>query len=282
MKKSLLAVAAMTAFAGAAQAQSSVTVYGILDVGYVGSNTRGFTDTGASTKTTANSFGSSAESTSRIGFKGNEDLGGGLNAFFTIELAVTPSDSTGQVFGGTSTSQNRQTFVGLGKKGLGNASIGTQYTTIHTAIAATSANQQNNVVGDVIYPILPGANSNVGAGTFGGSSSGTTGSGNTGAYTVRTNNMLKVTSDNVAGFVGTAFYTMADSNSTQTATTTTGQNNKNGWGVGVNYTWNKLLLSANYQALKASQPASSSVNIWSATGAASRNTIKFKLSRFIG
>ena len=38
MKKSLLAVAAMTAFAGAAQAQSSVTVYGILDVGYVGSN----------------------------------------------------------------------------------------------------------------------------------------------------------------------------------------------------------------------------------------------------
>jgi predicted porin len=38
MKKSLLAVAAMTAFAGAAQAQSSVTVYGILDVGYIGSN----------------------------------------------------------------------------------------------------------------------------------------------------------------------------------------------------------------------------------------------------
>ncbi|MCX7238371.1 porin, partial [Polynucleobacter sp.] len=40
MKKSLLAVAAIGAFASAAQAQSSVTVYGILDVGYIGSNAR--------------------------------------------------------------------------------------------------------------------------------------------------------------------------------------------------------------------------------------------------
>ena len=40
MKKSLLAVAAMTAFAGAAQAQSSVTVYGIVDVGFIGQNQR--------------------------------------------------------------------------------------------------------------------------------------------------------------------------------------------------------------------------------------------------
>jgi len=34
MKKSLLALAAMSAFAGAAQAQSSVTVYGIIDAGF--------------------------------------------------------------------------------------------------------------------------------------------------------------------------------------------------------------------------------------------------------
>jgi Holliday junction DNA helicase RuvA len=40
MKKSLFALAAVTAFAGAAQAQSSVTVYGILDVGYVGGNAK--------------------------------------------------------------------------------------------------------------------------------------------------------------------------------------------------------------------------------------------------
>jgi predicted porin len=48
MKKSLLAVAATTAFAGAAQAQSSVTVYGILDMGYIGTNTRGVAGTALS------------------------------------------------------------------------------------------------------------------------------------------------------------------------------------------------------------------------------------------
>ncbi len=40
MKKSLFAIAAVGAFAGAAQAQSSVTVYGILDVGFSGSTAR--------------------------------------------------------------------------------------------------------------------------------------------------------------------------------------------------------------------------------------------------
>ena len=268
MKKSLLALAAMGAFAGAAQAQSSVTVYGILDVGYVGGNNRGFTDTGASTKNTYNSFGSSSQSTSRLGFRGTEDLGGGTRAFFTIEVAVTPTDASGQIWGGTAATQNRQSFVGLSQKGLGQASIGTQYTVIHNAIGATSANQQNNIVGDVIYPILPGSNGNVGAGSFGASGAGSTGAGNTQAYTVRTNNMLRVQSENVAGFVATAFYSMADNTSTQTTTTTTGRNNKNGWGIGVNYTWNKLMLSANYQALKADQPNSSSVNIWSGTAAA--------------
>ena len=134
MKKSLFALAAVTAFAGAAQAQSSVTVYGILDVGYIGGNNRGFTATGAPSKVTYNQFGSSAESTSRIGFRGTEDLGGGMSAFFTVETAVTPN-SASAVTGGT----NRQTFVGLGKKGLGNMSIGTQYTPIHLAVGATSA-----------------------------------------------------------------------------------------------------------------------------------------------
>ena len=61
MKKSLFALAATTAFAGAAQAQSSVTVYGLLDMGYVGYNTRaanGLTTNGAPSgvvsKTTGN------------------------------------------------------------------------------------------------------------------------------------------------------------------------------------------------------------------------------------
>lgn len=230
MKKSLLAVAAMTAFAGAAQAQSSVTVYGILDVGYVGGNQKATADN-ETLKQNANSFGSSAQSTSRLGFKGQEDLGGGLAALFTVETEVSPNTAA------VAFAKNRQAFVGLSKKGLGLAAVGTQYTPIHTAVGATDPGQQNNVVGSVIYP----------------SSTGLTGSpsdGNTDAYTVRASNMLKVQSDSFAGFKGTAFYVMNNSNTTQTATTTGGTTNVTGWGLGVDYNWKKLLVTANFQNFK--------------------------------
>ena len=271
MKKSLFAIAAVTAFAGAAQAQSSVTVYGILDVGYIGGNVRGASTTGASAKGTYSSIGSSAESTSRLGFKGTEDLGGGMSAFFTLETGLQPTNATASTF------NNRQTFVGLKKNGLGNASVGTQYTTIHTAVAVTDPGQQNNMVGNVIYPIAPANNGNSGVGQA-------TSSSNTDSYTVRTANMIKLESETVAGFKGTAFYTANNQDTTQTATsaatTNGGTNNQNGWGVGVNYTWQKLLVTANYQALNSRQsanttpvtalpaaPATGSPAIWSnATG----------------
>ncbi len=247
MKKSLLAVAAMTAFAGAAQAQSSVTVYGILDVGYIGGNVRGTSATsGASQKGTYSSIGSSAESTSRLGFKGVEDLGGGMSAFFTLETGLQPTNATASTF------NNRQTFVGLKDNKIGAVSFGTQYTPIHTAVGATSAGQQNNMVGDVIYPIAPANNGNAGVGQVASTS-------NTDAYTIRTANMVKVQSNNVAGFVGTAFYTANNQDTTQVATsaatTNGGTNNQNGWGIGINYTWKKLLVTANYQALNSRQSA---------------------------
>ena len=245
MKKSLFALAAVGAFAGAAQAQSSVTVYGILDVGYIGGNQRGLASAagGATAKGNYNNIGSSAESTSRLGFRGTEDLGGGLRAFFTIETGLQPTNAT------VSTFNNRQTFVGLGQKGIGQISFGTQYTPIHTAIGQTSAGQQNNMVGDVIYPIAPNNNGN----TTGFAAAA--GASNTDAYTIRTSNMLFVRSDNFAGFVGSAFYTMADSDTTARSSTSGGVNNNNGWGVGLNYTWQKLLVTANYQSLNSRQTA---------------------------
>ena len=60
MKKSLFAVAAATAFTGAAQAQSSVTVYGILDVGYTGGTAKI-----NNTQQTVNRISNSMESGSR-------------------------------------------------------------------------------------------------------------------------------------------------------------------------------------------------------------------------
>ncbi len=238
MKKSLLAVAAMTAFAGAAQAQSSVTVYGILDVGYIGGNQKASV---ASVKTdeNINEFGMSAESSSRLGFKGTEDLGGGMAAFFTAEVDLTPTTSTLM-------SGNRQSFVGLSKKGLGKAAIGTQYTLIHDATGATSPTGNTNVIGDVIYPrnsgfTTAGVNSNANGASIG--------------YTLRTNNALKFNSEKFAGFTVNAFYNLNSTNANQTTnaagtTITGGTTNTTGYGLSADYTWQKLLVNAAWQSFK--------------------------------
>ena len=146
MKKSLLAVAAMGAFASAAQAQSSVTVYGIMDVGFTGSATNTPTSATATTSTTSSGFnGAGQQQTSRLGFRGTEDLGGGTSAFFTIEANLIPESEYGSMI------RNRQQFVGLKKNGLGSASIGLQYTPIFNLAAATNPGQYNGTVGDLVY-----------------------------------------------------------------------------------------------------------------------------------
>jgi len=79
MKKSLFALAALTAFAGAASAQSSVTLFGVVDVNVRQVNN---TDNQSQLSTDGNS-------SSRLGFRGTEDLGGGLRAGFWIEGALS-------------------------------------------------------------------------------------------------------------------------------------------------------------------------------------------------
>lgn len=87
MKKSLIALAALGAFAGTAMAQSSVTLFGVVDVS-VGridndgdkSNSMMLTD---------------GNSSSRIGVRGVEDLGGGLRAGFWLEGALSADDGSG-------------------------------------------------------------------------------------------------------------------------------------------------------------------------------------------
>ena len=263
MKKSLLALAAMTAFAGAAQAQSSVTVYGILDVGYINDKSTG-SGTSASTNATASQLGQSAEQTSRLGFKGTEDLGGGKSAFFTIETGMQPSNAT------ASTWNNRQSFVGLKSNGLGQASIGTQYTTVFQALAATDVGQTNNMPGSAVYPVNPNGNGNSGATPF--ASTGSAGSGTSDGLTVRTSNTLQAQSDK---FAGLSLGAMLVQNGSTTTPTTTGSttNNYTGWGLKLDYTWNKLYLVLANNALRSSNPsptvvsvATSSPAIWSAAG----------------
>ena len=104
----------------AAHAQSSVSVYGIVDAAIV-RETGGAS--GAITKVT-----SGAASASRIGFRGSEDLGGGLSAIFTLETGTRIDtgdvDAAGTIF-------NRQAFVGL-KGRFGTVAMGRQFTPYHT------------------------------------------------------------------------------------------------------------------------------------------------------
>jgi predicted porin len=272
MKKSLLALAAMSAIAGAAQAQSSVTVYGILDVGFVGSHYTGTSATpntsntgvsyqanpggGPAINASSAGFGASAESTSRLGFKGNEDLGGGTSAIFTIETAVAPNN------GASAFAFNRQTFVGLKKNGLATATIGNQYSPIFDVQSVTDAAGNNNLVGNAVYSGNLQSSTgtyDTGIGPFGGTSStATTGAPGSltaanGAYNTRASNALKIQSDRIAGFQGQAFY--AQSNNSQSGSTggISGANNNTVFGFNADYIWKKLQVVAAYQSYRAQQ-----------------------------
>ncbi len=269
MKKSLLALAAMGAFAGAAQAQSSVTVYGVLDMGYIGSNSREPSTVvpGGSNKIQKSAFGQSAETTSRLGFRGTEDLGGGMRAFFTVELGLTPQNSN--LSGGTaedraqrttqgsgSAIDNRQSFVGLGQKGIGQFAFGRQYTPVFVAGAATSAGQYNNVIGDVVYA---GASS-----VWASGATQTLGTNNGITFTNRASNALTIQTDRFGGFVLSGMYAMNNQDATlgttavpgtvctaaSTSTCQGGNTNWNMYGIGGDFRWQKLIVTAAYQSFK--------------------------------
>ncbi|RDK09098.1 porin [Cupriavidus lacunae] len=137
MKKSLLALAALGTFAGAAQAQSSVTLYGVVDanieyvnkVGTVPVAANGFNPGPSNRVFRLNSGGLSG---SRWGLRGTEDLGGGLKAIFVLEsgfnLDTGTSQQSGRLFG-------RQSYVGLQSDSFGQLTFGRQYTSMFDALA---------------------------------------------------------------------------------------------------------------------------------------------------
>lgn len=116
MKKSLLALAALGLFAGAASAQSSVTLFGIVDAGVARLNAK--TTTGSKTVT---GMTNSGYNSSRLGFRGVEDLGGGLRAAFWIEGQLTNDDGNA----GGQTWQRRSTVALLGN--FGEVRLGRDY-----------------------------------------------------------------------------------------------------------------------------------------------------------
>jgi predicted porin len=153
MKKSLLALAVLGAFAGVAQAQTSVTIYGSFDAGVRYQSNQ---SAGANSKLTMGSNGT--YNSNRIGFKGVEDLGGGLNAHFTLEQGF--NSGTGQLDTATNTNKlfNRSAFVGLGGQ-WGSLDLGRQYTVAFKTVGAYDPFNYK------FTSIIPTSQSSIAAGT---------------------------------------------------------------------------------------------------------------------
>lgn len=132
MKSKTTRILALTAAAAAiaascattAHAQTNVAIYGIVDAAIVGE--RGGAG-GNVTKVT-----SGAASASRLGFRGTEELGDGLQAYFTLETGA--KIDTGEL-DATNTIFNRQAYVGL-RAPVGEVALGRQYTPYHLLLVA--------------------------------------------------------------------------------------------------------------------------------------------------
>jgi len=133
MKKSLIALAVLAA-SGASFAQSSVTLYGLANIGIQSTN-------GSKTALTGGADGSD----SRWGIKGTEDLGNGLSANFTFEAGFKPDTGNLDNVGASTTTAagsplaytttntasqtfQRQSWISLASKSLGEVRVGRQYT----------------------------------------------------------------------------------------------------------------------------------------------------------
>jgi predicted porin len=116
MKKSLIALAVLAA-SGAAMAQSSVTLYGILDLSYgkLKGGKWGMNNGDSGYQGGTDGF----HTPSRIGFRGVEDLGGGLKAIFGLETGGMDLTT-----GGTNLAFGREAHVGLSGASWGEVRLG--------------------------------------------------------------------------------------------------------------------------------------------------------------
>lgn len=127
MQKKLIALAVAALASGAAFAQSNVTVYGLVDVGF--SHRNDHINSGVGSK---NSIDDGLATGSRLGFKGTEDLGNGLKALFTLETGFAADTGNlrqnNRLFG-------RQAFLGL-TGNFGTAIAGRLYAPHYSFVSA--------------------------------------------------------------------------------------------------------------------------------------------------
>ncbi len=128
MKKTLVVAAVSASFAVAAHAQSSVTLYGVIDAGITYTS-----NAGARHSNWQQTSGGIDQS--RFGLKGSEDLGNGLKAIFQLESGFNLNSGR---YANSGSQFNRQSFVGLSSN-YGTVTLGRQYDAEQDYLAPLSA-----------------------------------------------------------------------------------------------------------------------------------------------
>jgi predicted porin len=146
LKKKVLTAATLAVFATAAHAQSSVTLYGLIDAGisYVNNSK---TATGHDNLF---KYDDGVSQGSRWGLRGTEDLGGGLKALFVLENGFNSGNGTlgqgGALFG-------RQAYVGLSQNNVGSLTFGRQYSFSTDYLGGNYSTGGQTVAGNYAYHI---------------------------------------------------------------------------------------------------------------------------------
>jgi predicted porin len=234
MKKSLIALAAL-AVVGAASAQSTVTMYGLIDQSLATASTK---NSGTGAETTKNSIKNGVSNGSRIGFKGTEDLGGGLKANFLMEFGVQPDE--GDV---STTMNNRQSYVGLSGD-FGAVTVGRQYTPYYNTQLALDQ------VGGVSAPGYVVNNHVRGGG--------------------RTNNAVQYTSPTISGFTGVFQVAAGDETVAAPGANQAGKN----YGLSAVYAAGPLVAGFALDSIATPAPTTAKQDVWAAGASYDFNVAK--------
>ncbi|MDR8734905.1 porin [Burkholderia pseudomultivorans] len=233
MNKKLLTIAILAATAGTAHAQSSVTLYGVIDAGisYVNHSKNA---NGGSSKLFK--YDDGVAQGSRWGLRGTEDLGGGLKAIFVLENGF--NSGTGALGQGNSIF-GRQAYVGLSQSQYGTVTFGRQYSFSTDILGSNYSTGGNTVAGNYAYHV-----NDVDQLT-----------------SSRISNAVKFQSANYSGFTFGAMYGFSNSTdfagapSTTTGTTTTAGSSR-AYSFGLNYANGPFALGAAYTDIRFPSQAS--------------------------
>lgn len=213
MKKQLLALSLLAAFAGMAHAQSNVTIYGLMDTGFI--------------KETGSDLKMGEWNSSRLGFKGTEDLGSGYKATFQLEKRFYVNDGA---------KNGDLEFEGASNVGLAGP------------FGAVRLGRINEIATESFRRLDPFNQEGVGSMLLGSQ------------RTSRVSNATRYDSPTFNGFKFSAAYYLGKNTRDSGNNTLTSNNADNdGFALGLNFDNGPLLLLANYSRLSDSNDS----NVWS-------------------